>query len=608
MRVVLLTAILLLIAAPAASAAERLVTTTADSDDNVCNAHCSVREALFTAGPGDTVRIPAGTFQLTLGELLVVDDVVTGAGARETILRGDGTNRVISTNGTSTITGVTVTNGGGAGVDDPGDGGGILISGALTLVNSTVAGNSASGGSGGGISIGSGARLDLVGSTVSGNVAQASFASGGGIHMVAETDLAAVNSTISGNSAIAGLPADALGGGVYANGYTITLNNVTIANNTAGVGGGVYFTGADPLLTNTILADNSGSACANGTVPLATSHHNLVTDGSCAMTGPGNVQGVAAQLGALANNGGPTDTRALSATSPAVNAGSGCAASDQRGVTRDAACDIGAFEYRAATLTVVTTVVNDHGFSDVPADFTVRAAGNAAAGSAGTSYTLAPGTYAVAADPRRGYTFAYGGACGPTGSITLADGAAATCTVVANDPSPESGKEVNALPARGTVKVKLPGSSRFRELEEGEQLPTGTTVDTLKGRVTLIAAGGQQATFYDGIFRITQGKGSKPLTTLTLFEKLSCKASSARATAAAKKKKTKRRLWGDGSGKFRVKGKHSAATVVGTKWLVEDRCTSTLTRVDARPRVGAGPHQEEDRDRPSREEVRGSRR
>ena len=45
------------------------------------------------------------------------------------------------------------------------------------------------------------------------------------------------------------------------------------------------------------------------------------------------------------------------------------------------------------------------------------------------------------------------------------------------------------------------------------------------------------------------------------------------------KKKRKRRLWGDGSGKFRTKGKHSAATVVGTKWLVEDRCRSTLTRV-----------------------------
>ena len=63
---------------------------------------------------------------------------------------------------------------------------------------------------------------------------------------------------------------------------------------------------------------------------------------------------------------------------------------------------------------------------------------------------------------------------------------------------------------------------------------------------------------------------------LTLVEKLSCPKS--KASTAAKKKK-KRRLWGDGKGRFRTKGKHSAATVVGTKWLVEDKCTSTLTRV-----------------------------
>jgi hypothetical protein len=143
-------------------------------------------------------------------------------------------------------------------------------------------------------------------------------------------------------------------------------------------------------------------------------------------------------------------------------------------------------------------------------------------------------------------------------------------------PPPQAGKSVNALPSQGTVKVKLPGSSSFTTLTEGQQLPVGTIVDATKGRVTIVAAGGQSAVFYDGIFKISQGKGAKPLTTLTLVEKLSCKA---RGASAAAKKKTKRRLWGDGSGKFRVKGKHSAATVVGTKWLVEDRCTSTLTKV-----------------------------
>ena len=39
------------------------------------------------------------------------------------------------------------------------------------------------------------------------------------------------------------------------------------------------------------------------------------------------------------------------------------------------------------------------------------------------------------------------------------------------------------------------------------------------------------------------------------------------------------RLWGDGKGRFRTKGKYGAATVRGTKWLTEDRCRSTLVRV-----------------------------
>ena len=48
------------------------------------------------------------------------------------------------------------------------------------------------------------------------------------------------------------------------------------------------------------------------------------------------------------------------------------------------------------------------------------------------------------------------------------------------------------------------------------------------------------------------------------------------ANIAAKKK---RRLWGNGKGKFRTKGGLSAATVVGTRWLVEDRCNGTLNEV-----------------------------
>jgi hypothetical protein len=171
--------------------------------------------------------------------------------------------------------------------------------------------------------------------------------------------------------------------------------------------------------------------------------------------------------------------------------------------------------------------------------------------------------------------------------VSLAVGQAKTCTVAANDkavsktlPAPQRGKNVNALPAQGTVKIKLPGTSKFVVLDEGEQIPLGTIVDVTKGRVTIVALPGSEATavFYGGIFKLGQTKGSKPITVLSLVEKLSCK-SSAKKAGIAKKKKKKRRLWGDGKGKFRTKGSFSSATVRGTKWLVQDTCTSTLTRV-----------------------------
>jgi hypothetical protein len=147
-------------------------------------------------------------------------------------------------------------------------------------------------------------------------------------------------------------------------------------------------------------------------------------------------------------------------------------------------------------------------------------------------------------------------------------------------PKPVAGKSVNVRPVSGTVKIKRRGSKHFVKLTAAAHIPVGSSIDTRQGRVGITAAQGKGKTstmnFYDGLFKLTQTKGKKPLATLTLTEKLSCSAK--KASAAAKKKK-KRRLWGDGKGHFRTKGKHSAATVVGTKYLVEDRCTSTLTRV-----------------------------
>ena len=297
---------------------------------------------------------------------------------------------------------------------------------------------------------------------------------------------------------------------------------------------------------------------------------------------------------------GPTYTVSADAVAGYTLATSGdCAVTVPLGQART--CTVTANDV-APKLTVVTQVVNDHGSTAAPSAFIVHVrrggldvSSSPQPGSAGTTYTLLAGTHAVSADAVPGYGTAIGGDCAGDGSISLNPGDDRTCTVTANDdpppvvraqssaqlPPPEPGKNVNALPKSGTVRVKLPGTSSFVDLDEAQQLPLGTIVDATKGHVTLVAAaddsgGTATAEFWAGIFKLGQTKGDAPTTILTLVEKLSC-PKAGKAVAAAKKKK--RRLWGDGSGKFRTKGKHSAATVVGTKWLVEDSCKSTLTRV-----------------------------
>jgi hypothetical protein len=105
-------------------------------------------------------------------------------------------------------------------------------------------------------------------------------------------------------------------------------------------------------------------------------------------------------------------------------------------------------------------------------------------------------------------------------------------------------------------------------------------VDTRKSKIRLFAipkAGKpvESALFYDGIFKVTQSGG---IIELRLVEQLAACPKGTAAASAAKKPKT-RKLWGDGTGSFRTRGQYSAATVRGTKWLVQDSCGKTLTRV-----------------------------
>ena len=157
--------------------------------------------------------------------------------------------------------------------------------------------------------------------------------------------------------------------------------------------------------------------------------------------------------------------------------------------------------------------------------------------------------------------------------------AATSATQPSPPPTPTAGKTVVVSELAGTVLVRPKGSKAFVALDADAGIPLGSTVDTTHGTVELTSqqkSGGasQSAKFFDGIFLVTQ---QGPVINLKLTQKLAkCTAGKA---SAAKKRPRKRRLWGDGKGRFRTQGKHSAATVVGTKWLVQDSCAGTLTKV-----------------------------
>ena len=273
-------------------------------------------------------------------------------------------------------------------------GGGIVNYGALAIYNSTISGNTAF--DGGGIANEQllttkvQPTLTISDSTISGNSAHGD---GGGIFNSGNATIS--NSTISGNAA-------RQGGGIY-NGQmsypdTTTISDSTISGNSAGlVGGGVVSNiviSSDAAFTivNSIVAGNLGPEGSPSDIPggsssystsnlSAASADNLIGDAATAgglVNGVnGNIVGVDPLLGPLADNGGPTQTMALLAGSPAIDKGDNTlvpidpstglpVTTDQRGFTRvvNGTVDIGAFEDQV----VVTT----------PADAQATTAGSVA--------------------------------------------------------------------------------------------------------------------------------------------------------------------------------------------------------------------------------------
>jgi hypothetical protein len=247
----------------------------------------------------------------------------------------------IANSGTMTLSGSTVTGNSVAGtINDgfingipnpfahysPSAGGGIYNNGVLTIVNSTIAGNIAGGGSGGGIdnefsNAATGffpGTVTVINSTVADNSASSYFFQ----------PLRPTNSIFPAN-----------GGGIMNKGGKVVLHNTVIARNTltpvpgAGVGTGPDVYGAVGSQGYNLVGDGTGSSgfgAAGDQVGSAAAPINPL-------------------LSPLEQNGGPIPTLALLPGSPAIDRGdnTGAPATDERGAPRivNGTIDIGAVEY-----------------------------------------------------------------------------------------------------------------------------------------------------------------------------------------------------------------------------------------------------------------------
>ncbi|SFN34863.1 right-handed parallel beta-helix repeat-containing protein [Dokdonella immobilis] len=401
-----------------------LLVSSCEDDDSAGSLRTRIGEALS----GDTIDLSTLTcsrISLNQGALKIELDSLTlrGPGADALVLDGLDQDRILFHPGSGTLTleDLTVANGrfeavgtnigfGGcvataasltlhnAVIRDctavgVGAYGGGVLSGFLTMVDSTISGNTAFGDhpTNGTAAYGGGAfsyGVDILDSTISGNSAIGTdnaplshWEIGGGLFiarnggtierstfsdnfairfaggLTQEGDLILRNSTVSGNST-----EQDDGGGIRVRQDTaVLIENSTIAGNHAGsTGGGISFilNALPSTLQSTIVSGNTaafGGADLDSQSPLSISGgHNLVVSRGDTLDLPADTLDTDPGLLPLANNGGPTRTHALGTGSIAIDSGANPQglATDQRGNgfarVFNGAADIGAFETQGA--------------------------------------------------------------------------------------------------------------------------------------------------------------------------------------------------------------------------------------------------------------------
>lgn len=347
-----------------------VVTKTNDTNDGVCDADCSLREAVAAAVSGSNVEFSTlfDTPQtILLSNLITIPKSLTliGTGADKLTVSGNNATTLFENFSASLASinfiGMTFANGNGVGGNNTNQGGAIEMHGTAATFDKVVFRDNSATQIGGALNCFA-ATCRISNSTFFNNSApQASvFYGGSGITEI-------INSTFSGNTETTGGI-----GALYLRG-NVVIRNSTIAGNSGFSNIYLSTETVNATFGNTIVAGGTtndiyragGTVTSNGGNLLGKNSNAGTTFSTAGAPNANsdfvgtNASAINPLLAPLGNYGGTMPTRALLQNSPAINNGTNCVvnnscapfltsalSADQRGSARQigAAVDIGAFE------------------------------------------------------------------------------------------------------------------------------------------------------------------------------------------------------------------------------------------------------------------------
>lgn len=385
--------------AQAVCAATYTVSKIADTSDGMCDADCSLREAIVAANAtvdNDIIYFALPLFgspqtiTLSGSEIVIANNgslTIIGTGANRLTISGNNASRIISIsdNAVVNISYLKFTGGTGVGAANTGRAGAIYNNGGTTVISDCVMTGNQSSLGGGAMNNATSGNLTIRNSVISNNQ---STSVGGAFQNFAGSTMHLINTAITENSCAT----SSTGGGAMQGNGIITMTNVTMSGNSSlSSGGGIYYNGTGLTMTNTNITDNTAATNAGGLhkstgTNNATIRNSIIAgntggaspDATNVFTSLGNniigvvgtstgwivsdLQNTNPSLSPLGYYGGNGFSHALLSNSPAINAGQDCVTdltcatnnppvaipTDQRGARRVSTVDIGAFEVSAA--------------------------------------------------------------------------------------------------------------------------------------------------------------------------------------------------------------------------------------------------------------------